>query len=268
MEQAFASREVFPDVAFQIETGYFQLNKAEYLVPVTLKIPGAQFTGSESAKRVALDIQGEVNDDLGTHVANFKDAIAFPLSDEAAKALANRPITYETKFTLLPGRYSIKFLVRDGITGRIGTYQAAVQIPNLSRQDLGISSVVLGSELVESATPAMDPFMIEGKKLIPNVTRVFSKRGELIVSLQAYEPNATTTEPLTAFVTIYRAQTKMLSQSFAVRDELGGKLKMLPIKLRLPLESLPVGAYDFEVMVLNPATQKSAVWRTSINVVN
>src|SRR6185369_16744388 len=94
MERAFASRETFSDVAFQIESNYFQLNKAEYLVPVTLKIPGAQFTGSESAKRISLDIQAEVNDDFGTHIANFKDAIAFPLSDEAVKAIANRPITY------------------------------------------------------------------------------------------------------------------------------------------------------------------------------
>jgi len=268
MEKAFVSRELFADIAFQVETDYFQLNKAEYLVPVTLKIPGTQLTGSESAKRVSLDIQAEVNDDFGTHVQNFKDAIAFPLSDEAAKALANRPITYETKFILLPGRYTIKFLVRDGITGRIGTYQAAVQIPNLSKENLAISSVLLGSELVESNPPAAEPFLFEGKKLIPNVSRVFSQRGEVILSLQAYEPNATATEPLTAFVTLYRAQTKVLSQSFAVRDELGGRLRTLPIKLRLPLASVPAGAYDFEVMVLNPATQKSAVWRTAISVVN
>jgi hypothetical protein len=29
-----------------------------------------------------------------------------------------------------------------------------------------------------------------------------------------------------------------------------------------------VGAYDCEVTILNPATQKSAVWRSTINVVN
>jgi hypothetical protein len=90
----------------------------------------------------------------------------------------------------------------------------------------------------------------------------------LILSLQAYEPNATATEPLTAFVTLYRGQTRVLSQAFAVKDELGGKLRTLPIKLRLPLASLPGGAYDCEVTVLNPTTQKSAVWRSSINVVN
>jgi hypothetical protein len=40
----------------------------------------------------------------------------------------------------------------------------------------------------------LDPFIVEGKKLIPSVTRTFSKRRDLIVFLQAYEPNATATE--------------------------------------------------------------------------
>ena len=36
--------------------------------------------------------------------------------------LAKRPIEYDTGFTLLPGKYTIKFLARDAETGRIGTY--------------------------------------------------------------------------------------------------------------------------------------------------
>ena len=37
--------------------------------------------------------------------------------------LAKQPIEYDTGFTLLPGKYTIKFLARDAETGRIGTYQ-------------------------------------------------------------------------------------------------------------------------------------------------
>jgi len=33
------------------------------------------------------------------------------------------PIEYDTGFTLLPGKYMIKFLARDDETGRIGTYE-------------------------------------------------------------------------------------------------------------------------------------------------
>ena len=50
--------------------------------------------------------------------------------------------------------------------------------------------------------------MQEGQKLIPSVTRVFSKQRDMYVYLQAYEPGATTVQPLVAFVTFYRGQAK------------------------------------------------------------
>jgi len=66
MEQALTSREPIADLFFQAETKYFQLNRAEYSVPVILKIPGTQLAGSESAKRILLDIFGVVIDDYGS----------------------------------------------------------------------------------------------------------------------------------------------------------------------------------------------------------
>ena len=60
---------------------------------------------------------------------------------------------------------------------------------------------------VEKATVA-SPLVQDGQKLIPSVTRVFSKSREMFVYLQAYEPGATEVRPLVAFVTFYRGQSK------------------------------------------------------------
>jgi ferric-dicitrate binding protein FerR (iron transport regulator) len=288
MQQALTSREPITDLSFLAETNYFQLNRAEFFVPVTLKIAGTQLAGSESARRIFLDIVGEVIDDYGTTVQNFREAVDVRLTDKTAKELPMRQVVYDTGFTLLPGGYSIKFLVRDRVIDRMGTYQTAVVIPNLSKENknLPISSVVLSSELInlDDALPnsmmqlrsfpvdsqlAADPLFIEGKKLIPSMTRTFSKRRDLIVFLQAYEPNTTVTQPLTAFVTLYRGPTKVFETSpLIVKDDLGRTLRTLPVRLRVPLSSLPEGTYDCQVTILDPATQKSAVWRSSINVVN
>jgi hypothetical protein len=62
MEQALASRELYTDVSIMAEVDVFQANRAEYFVPITLKIPGTQLAGSPNAKRIALDIIGEVTD--------------------------------------------------------------------------------------------------------------------------------------------------------------------------------------------------------------
>jgi ferric-dicitrate binding protein FerR (iron transport regulator) len=284
LEQALVSREPIPDLPFQVETNYFQQNRAEYFVSVTLKIPGSQLAGSQSAKRIALDIMGRVVDDYGTSIVNLRDAVDVRLSDEAAKELPMRQIVYEAGFKLLPGRYTMKFLIHDVDTDRNGTYETSVVIPNLNKdaKNLPISSVVLSSELIsfDDALPnslqrsfspdGQSPLVIEGKKLIPRLNGPFSKRRDLMVFLQAYEPNTTATEPLTAFVTFYRGDTKVFeTPQLTFKDELSGRpWRTIPVQLRVPLASLPEGAYDCQVTVLNPATQKSAVWRSPIRVVN
>ena len=161
------------------------------------------------------------------HHPEFQRSGRCPVVRRGSKGTSDAANRIRDWIHAVPGKYSFKFVVYDWNSGRVGTYQTAFVIPNLSKeaQDLPISSVVLSNELIalENALPnsmqfrsfsadaqlATDPLVIEGKKLIPAVTRVFGKRRDLIVFLHAYEPTATTTEPLTAFVTLYRGQTKV-----------------------------------------------------------
>ena len=53
-----------------------------------------------------------------------------------------------------------------------------------------------------------NPLVQDGQKLIPSVTRVFSKAKDMYVYLQAYERRRRARRPLVAFVTFYRGQTK------------------------------------------------------------
>ena len=88
---------------------------------------------------------------LAKHIKVDHDKVNIKLSDATANELARRPIEYDTGFTLLPGKYTIKFLARDDETGRIGTYQGTFVIPNLNKEEKRVptSSVVLSSQRVE-----------------------------------------------------------------------------------------------------------------------
>ena len=136
-----------------MEVNYFQLNRAEYFVPVVVKIPGSELALARrgGAEHTLIDFIGEVKDEFGTTVTNVRDKVDIKLSDETAAQLAKRPIEYDTGFTLLPGKYTIKFLARDAETGRIGTYQTKFVIPNLNKEEkrIPISSVVLSSQRVD-----------------------------------------------------------------------------------------------------------------------
>ena len=116
-----------------------------------------------------------------------------------------------------------------------------------------------------AAAQAVNPLVVEGQKLIPSVTRVFSKSRDLFVYLQAYERNATSTQPLIAFVTFYRGQSKAFETTpIQVMDGLDPKSKALPLKFSLSLAKLPAGEYNCQVTVLDPTGQKAAFWQAPV----
>jgi len=99
------------EITIAMEVNYFQLNRAEYFVPVAVKMPGSELALARrrGAARTMIDFIGEVKDDYGVTVQNVRDKLDIKLSDDTATQLAKRPIQYETGFTLLPGKYVIKF---------------------------------------------------------------------------------------------------------------------------------------------------------------
>ena len=294
LEDALMLGDPITDLTIAMEIDYFQLNRAEYYVPIVVKIPGRELALAKrfGAQHTVIDFVSEIKDEAGGFtVTNVRDNVDIKLSDATAQELARRPIEYDSGFTLLPGRYSIKFLARDDETGRIGTYQTEFTIPNLNKETarVPISSVVLSSQRVntrdalynatrgkkQAEDDAKNPLVQEGLKLIPSVTRVFSTARELYVYLQAYggDPvnavHATAAadnlsspkpaSPFIALVALYRNGRKAFqSPSVAVAPQPATRLGITPLSFELPLGDLPPGEYQCQVTVLDPERNRAA----------
>src|SRR3954454_6152775 len=282
LEDALMLGDPITDLTIQMEVNYFQLNKAEYYVPVVMKIQGSEWALPRRGgdERTLIDFIGEIKDEFGTTVQNIRDKVDIKLSGEAAAQLAKKPIEYDTGYTLLPGSYTIKVLARDDETGRVGTYMSKFLVPNLNKEDkrVPISSVVLSSQRValsealftagKDKVQAANPLVQEGQKLIPSVTRVFSKQRDMYVYLQAYEPGATTVQPLVAFVTFYRGQSKAFEMPpLPVTESIGSRLKTVPLKFSISLTKLPPGKYNCQVTVIDPTGQKANYWQAPVMLV-
>jgi VWFA-related protein len=267
------------ELTIAMEVGYFQLNSAEYFVPVAMKIPGSELALARrrGADHTLIDFIGEVKDEYNVTVANVRDKVDMKLSGETAQQLAKQPIQYDTGFTLLPGTYSIKVLARDDETGRIGTFMSKFVIPNLNKEQLKIpiSSVVLSGQRMaltdalftagKDKGPTVNPLIQDGQKLVPSVTRVFSKSKDMYVYLQAYERGAEKIQPLVAFVTFYRGQAKAFeTPPLQVSDGVDNKLKTVPLRFSLSLNKLPPGKYNCQVTVVDPTAQKAAFWQAPV----
>ncbi len=141
-----------------------------------------------------------------------------------------------------------------------------------------ISSVVLSSQRVDlkdalynaaknKEEPA-NPLVEDGWKLIPSVTRVFSKARSLYVYLQAYQQGAAGAQPLIAFVSLYRDQKKAFeSKPIEVREGADNRLRTMSLGFTIGLTGLPSGRYDCQVTVLDPNARKAAFWQAPIVLV-
>jgi VWFA-related protein len=288
LEDALMLEDPITELSIAMEIDYFQLNRAEYFVPIVVKIPGRELALAKrgGAEHTLIDFVGEIKDMVGgMTVTNVRDHVNIKLSDATAAELAHRPIEYDTGFTLLPGRYMIKFLARDDETGRIGSFQTTFVIPNLNKEEkrIPISSVVLSSQRVErkqaiydaakakerDKEEAVNPLVQGDSKLVPSVTRVFNSGRNVFVYLQAYKaptPGAAgSAQPLLAFVSLYSAGKETYKTApITVPPNAATRLGVTPLSFDFGIQQLKPGQYECQVTVLDPATLKAAFWRAPI----
>jgi len=246
-------------LSLALEVNYFRMARDPYFVSVSVKIPGgaielARTGGAESTR---LDFIGEVKDAKDAPQGMVRDQITVKLKGGSAGQLSTRNLEYDTGFTPQPGSYTLKFLARENESGKMGTFETKFVVPDLSsqRQVLPISSVVLSyqREKLDTAVAsaersnkliAANPLVRDGLKLVPSVTRVFRKDQEMYVYLEAYQPEAVSTQYMLATLAFYRGKVKAFeSLPLKISDGLDAKSKAVPISFSIPLSKLAPGTY-------------------------
>jgi hypothetical protein len=271
-------------VLLAVEINAFRLNRSEYYVPVSVKIPGSELSlaRGRGAPRTHIDVIGEIRDDRGITHRNLRDRLDIRLDEEDAAAWGARPLQYETGFTLLPGAYVLKVLVRDSSTGRIGTYQTPFVVRNAEHEvgAVPISTVVLGSQQLAArgalysvqqkiAADAVNPLVVEGRQLLPSVTRVFSTAADLFVLLHAYQTAAVTPQPIVAYAGLYRDGVKVRETPPLITGAgPANQAPATPISLTISLDGLTPGDYDCQVTVLSPQIKRVTFWRARVMLVH
>jgi VWFA-related protein len=287
LEDALMLGDPVTELTIAMEVTFFQLNSAEYFVPVAVKIPGSELALARKggADHTLIDFLGEIKDSYGTTVSNVRDKIDIKLTGTTAAELSKRPIEYDTGFTLLPGRYKIKMLARDAETGRMGTHEMRFTVPNLAKspkERVPISSVVLSSQRVpmkealfnaqkdklSQQAQLTNPLVHDGQKLIPSVTRVFSRSKDMYVYLQAYQPGTEPARPLYSYVTLYKGQEKAFeTKPLGISDGLPNKLRTAPMQFAFSLAKLDPGEYLCQVTVVDPKGQRSSYWQAPVMLI-
>ncbi|HXC95055.1 MAG TPA: VWA domain-containing protein [Edaphobacter sp.] len=177
------------DVAIYLQALYFRLEENKFFVPISLIVPGSQIHTVKNGDRdkANIDVMGQVKNTQGIIVGNVRDNVKLAL--DAAQQVQRKNIQYSTGFTLAPGKYHVKFVVRENQTGAMGSFETDLQVPDMKKIPLKLSSIVLASQRVpNTAKKTVSPLVRDGVEWIPNVPHVFRQDQHLYFLYEVYDP--------------------------------------------------------------------------------
>ena len=190
LEDELASELPRTDVAVYAGTSYFRQDDSHYFLGVSLVVPGSQipFIQEKDKDSATLDIIGQVTAGARAPVGQLRDTVK--LAVNSGQQVRRKNVQYNTSFVLAPGSYHLKFIVRENRTGRMGSFETDVHIPDLRKAPLRMSSVVLSSQRVPATQKkkAFHPLITDQSELVPSVTHVFTQDQHLYLQYEVYDP--------------------------------------------------------------------------------
>ncbi len=285
LQQALILGDPITDLTLAGEVDYFRLARDRYFVPFSVKIPGSEIALAKvkGAAKTDLDFVGQLRTNKDVMINAVRDGITIPLAQSTVSELDNRTIAYDTGFIAPPGSYKLKFLTRENETGKMGTYEASVVVPDLAADQptkIKTSSIVLSSQrspLKSSLAKAdpnsrlaeSNPLVADGMQLVPSITDVFRKDQNLFLYMEVYDPTlgADQKPSVAATMAFYRGKNKMFeSQPVYLDSFLPQRGQTLPVRFQVPLSQLPTGVYECQINLIDENGHKFGIQRKEIKI--
>ena len=263
LEEELASELPTTDLPLYLSAAYFRLEPTKFYIPISLVVPGSQipFTRSSDRDKATLDVIGMVLDSEHRPVTRIRDTVK--LAVNTTSEVQKKNVQYDTGVSLPPGKYHLKFVVRENETGRMGSFETDLNVPDLKSQPLKMSSVVLASQLQPAKKSSVqNPLIRDGSEIIPSVTHVFSSAQHLRLYYEVYDPGRATSQGvsgkdsirLMSNVSFFRGKAKVFESSQVELTSLNARDRKAGVfQLDLPLSSLKPGFYTCQVNVIDDA---------------
>lgn len=269
LEEELASDLPSTDLHVYLTAGYFRLGEDKFAVPVSLVVPGSEipFTQKSDQDKATIDVIGLVTDNKKRPMSDLRDTVKLAVS--ATTEVRRKNVQYNTSFVLPSGTYHFKFVLRENETGRMGSFETDLTIPDLKNQPLKMSSVVLASQLQPPSKGKSngDPLVRDGQEIIPNVTHVFSSGQHLYLYYEVYDPARATQgkQPngnksdikLLTSVAFFQGKAKAYETALVEANQINAQNRHATVfQLDVPLAQLKPGFYTCQVNVIDDTAGK------------
>jgi VWFA-related protein len=233
LEDELASPLPATELPVYLEALYFRQAPGRFFVPISLVVPGSEipFVKGGDRDKATLDIIGQVRDMAGRDIGDVRDTVKLAVNE--SEQVRQKNVQYTTGFSLPTGKYHVKFVVRENETGRMGSFETDLFVPDLHKVPLKMSSVVLASQLAPARKQQDSPLVHEGQELVPNLPHVFRQDQHLYLLYEVYDP---------AHAALQKTATE--------KPKKGAKQDVAPVRVMTSIEFLRGSAKVFETAVV------------------
>jgi VWFA-related protein len=295
LDNAMSSDAVMVELPVAVDTAQFRSLDGQFFVPVSAKIASSalQWAKKSGQHEAKFDFLYEFREIKSKKIAGVqRDTMTVQLDAVNFEALSQKSLVYQGGIMLGSGSYRLKFLVRDNSSGHIGTFEQNVNIYPARPNQLQLSTVMLSSQLVadtarvrgqgarqggtgqqirrntmgNNARVRTSPLDVNGQRIVPSVTRVFTSQQTLYVLFQAYAPPKTDPAALRAGLVFFRNGQRANDTALVEAADINPVTHAASFRLSLPLDKLATGNYTVQAVVVETGGTQAAFARNYFNL--
>jgi len=250
---------------------YYDVIDKGGVLSTAIQMPGEFLVFGEQPDgkiQAIIDLSGIFLDEKGVIKASFLERIVTTAPSVEATKASHNDITFTYPVKLPPGLYQVRVAARDDKSGKIGSAHAWVEIPDLAKKKLTMSSLLLGERTQATMTNVSSPSGVSPVAL--SASHRFRRQSTLRFLIFVYNAALSPADQkpdVAVQVQVIRDDQPVLTTALR-KVTAEGVLDMarLPYAAEIPLNELLPGRYLLQVTLIDRVTKQSISRQTHFDV--
>jgi VWFA-related protein len=261
-------------IAAAIQTPYFytSANTARVNLAMEISASSVKFEKVKGKQQATLNILGIAYKADNSVAARFSDAVDIELEGKKeVEEFGKQPYHYETQFEVASGQYNLKVVFNSGGEA-FGKIETPLTVDPYDGTRFGLSSMALSKDLRRASDMATGldaalmedhtPLITRGMQIVPAANYRFKKSDTAGMYAEIYEPLLTSSSPPQVGVQMKvldrkTGQAKFDTGMFTAASFIQKGNPVIPVGLKLPVNTLDPGSYRVELVALDSAGNHS-----------
>ncbi len=189
LEQSVSAQLHYDQLPFQVRVDMIKATSTDYLVPVTFYFDRSLlgYKRSGPIRAALLSVYGRVETINRTTAFAFDDDVNAYFNEEEMQLIGKRSV-YQKNIPLKPGRYKLTAVVKDTVSGKLGTLERGIVVPGDSSTGISMSDIILADRIFPASQGEFisDPFVLGTVKVYPSSSNKFSRGQPLGFYVEIY----------------------------------------------------------------------------------